>query len=91
MADNFNINRGLESKIKLQPIKNGAVWLSEVGQNLYFDSSYSQRRIQITDVIDLSVESPQTYYPNKIYIDGYKLKKYNTTNGNLEVIADLES
>lgn len=91
MADNFIINRGLESKIKLQPINPGALWLTEDGKNLYLDSKNGQKRIQITDVIDLSVETPENLFPNKIYIDGYKLKKYNINTGNLETISNLES
>lgn len=91
MADNFNVNRGLDSKIKLQPINPGSIWIAEDGQYLCLDSKDGLKRIQITDVIDLSVESPQSYFPNKIYIDGYKLKKYNVSTGNLETISDLES
>lgn len=89
MADNFQANRGLESKIKQQAVNSGSLWLSEDGQNLYLDSKDGTKRIHITDVIDLSVESPTTYYPNKIYIDGDTLKRFNKTTNKLEVISNL--
>ena len=91
MADSFNVNRGLDSKIKLQPINPGSIWITEDGQSLYLDSKDGLKRIQITDVIDLSVESPTSYFPNKIYIDGYKIKIYNSEIGNLETISDLKN
>lgn len=95
MADNFIVNRGLESKIIDEDKESGAIWLTEDGQNLYLDSRDGQKRIHITDVIDLTGKSPQDlpqfYYPNKLYIDGYEIKKYNKNSYKLETISTLEN
>ena len=90
MGDNFNVNRGLESKIKSQSIQSGSLWITEDGQNIYLDSKDGSKRIHISDVIDLSTESPTTYFSNKLYIDGKKIKIYNDITEQLEIISDID-
>ena len=94
MATEFKVNRGNESIIKdvtKVPITSGTLSLTEDGQNIYLDSNDGSKRIHITDVIDLSINDPKVYYPNKIYISGTQLKFWNNTTQTLDVISDLEN
>ena len=92
MAANFKANRGLQDSINRQQIQDGNIWFAEDSQNLFIDSLHDGlKRIQITDVIDLSVSTPTKYYQNKLYIDKTKLKKYNESTNSLEVISELDS
>lgn len=91
MADNFSVNRGIEAKISVQPKQPGAMWVSEDKQTIYFDSKDGIKRVQITDIIDLDNDSVTSYFPNKIYIQGNQLKKYDKAKNELVVISSLES
>lgn len=91
MADNFSVNRGIEANISKQPRQPGAMWVSEDKQTIYFDSKDGITRVQITDIIDLDNNSVSGYFPNKIYIQGNQLKKYDKAKNDLVVISSLES
>ena len=85
MPDNVILNKGLESKLSTIPVQNGAITVTEDGQNLYVDFRNGVRT-KITDVVILTsntgeVDTPingKFYYvknTNMLFL--YEGDKYN--------------
>lgn len=88
MAD-VNFNRGYKESISqtsIVPFKEGSISIAEDSQELYIDGK-DNKRIRITDVIDITGITDPTLINGKIYINGNKLQKVE--NGKLVDVSSV--
>ena len=82
MPDNVILNKGLESKLSTIPVQNGAITVTEDGQNLYVDFRNGVRT-KITDVVILTSSTSEVDAPvnGKFYYVNSTKALYLYNNG----------
>ncbi len=86
-----NFNRGYKEYIENTssvPFKEGTISIAEDSQEIYIDGK-NNKRIRITDVIDITNINNPELINGKIYINGNKLQKVE--NGNLVDVSSVDN